>query len=350
MLSPADGPATRPADARAPLRPSVSPGPSPRPLQVDAQVPWALVLGNHDTDRTGLSAADLLQHVRRLDPAHGCTAEGPAHLPGLGNYNLTVRDAAGAAPLLNVVLLDSGRFGNEFGGYDWITHRQIQWTLDTAAAVDREAAAPRRVPVLLFFHMPIPEFGTLPEDPDMEARLNGAYQERVWASRVNGGLYAAAVLDGHIKGIFVGHDHLNDFCARAKHGGPYLCYAGSAGYGAYSRIDFDRRARVILLEADGSLHTWKRVDDGALSIVDPERLLTEPVSGVDDPRRQGYRYWALPFAGWMVLAAAGGSGVTLLALLGLRRTPKRLVRALTLHWAREPGLAGLARTRNDKLV
>ena len=318
--------------------------------QVEAKIPWALVLGNHDAE-SGLSAADIVQQVRWLDAEHGCTVEGPEHLPGVGNYNLTVFDASGVNPVLSLALLDSGRGYNKHGGYDWITHRQIQWTLDTAAAVDLLAKPPRRVPMLAFFHIPLPEYATLLADHEADRRLTGAYQERVWASGVNGGMFAAAVADGHIKAFFVGHDHLNDFCHRNVPTGIHLCYAGSAGYGAYSKVGWDRRARVILLDATGTMFMWKRTDDGALTVVDEERLMLEPGLARTDDYGPSYRHWTLTPVAERLLAALAGALAMLVVILLRKfvRGPQRMVRSITSLWPTDP-LSPLSRLRNEKLV
>jgi hypothetical protein len=76
-----------------------------------------------------------------------------------------------------------------------------------------------------------------------------------------------------------GHDHVNDFCAllpkqwrKKEKAGPWLCYGGCAGFGAYceyNRKRYWRRARVWELgtERNGEdekvkaeLRTWTRLE------------------------------------------------------------------------------------------
>jgi hypothetical protein len=107
----------------------------------------------------------------------------------------------------------------------------------------------------------------------------GVKQEDVCAANVNSGFFAAMLEAGDVKAVFVGHDHVNDFCGNVL--GINLCYGGGVGYHAYGLAGWARRARVVLatLESDEegwhgvkTIETWKRVDDELLHIIDQEVL------------------------------------------------------------------------------
>ena len=79
---------------------------------------------------------------------------------------------------------------------------------------------------------------------------------------------------GDVRATFVGHDHTNDACG--DYYGISLCYGGGTGYGekAWGLAGWARRSRVIQIEAFGAgVRTWKRVDDGNLSIKDEQVLV-----------------------------------------------------------------------------
>ncbi len=70
----------------------------------------------------------------------------------------------------------------------------------------------------------------------------------------NSGLYSALLERGDVKGVFVGHDHINDYVG--NYFGIVLGYAASAGFGTYglpvnepepNRL---RGARVFILHED----------------------------------------------------------------------------------------------------
>jgi hypothetical protein len=92
---------------------------------------------------------------------------------------------------------------------------------------------------------------------------------------------------GDVKGVFTGHDHLNDFCGELT--GIQLCYAGGFGYHAYGKAGWSRRARVVMASLEKteqggwgavkSIKTWKRLDDEHLTTVDGQVLWSKSHAG-----------------------------------------------------------------------
>ena len=131
-------------------------------------------------------------------------------------------------------------------------------------------------PALAFFHIPIPEirYGPFKE-------IFGEYHEHVACSIVNPGVLQTLVSMGDVKAVFIGHDHLNDFCGNLD--GIWFCYGGGFGYHGYGRAGKLRRGRVILAELKKgnnewmgveSIKTWKRLDDDNLTKFDEQILWT----------------------------------------------------------------------------
>ncbi|MNC34498.1 hypothetical protein D3C75_829330 [compost metagenome] len=66
---------------------------------------------------------------------------------------------------------------------------------------------------------------------------------------------------GHTLGVFVGHDHVNDYWGELH--GIRLCYGRASGHNTYGREGFPRGARMIrLYEGERRLDTWLRLEDG----------------------------------------------------------------------------------------
>jgi len=92
---------------------------------------------------------------------------------------------------------------------------------------------------------------------------------------------------GDVKAVFIGHDHLNDFCGELT--GIQLCYAGGFGYHAYGKAGWSRRARVVLASLEKteqggwgavkSIKTWKRLDDEHLTTFDGQVLWSKSHAG-----------------------------------------------------------------------
>jgi hypothetical protein len=119
---------------------------------IEAQIPWAAVLGNHDQESALMSRREVMRYITTLrhtvsqmypndTAADDSTDEtddqaiGRIQIDGFGNYQLQVRGAL-SSPLenrtvLNVYLLDSGEYSRirRIGGYGWIQESQKQWFL-----------------------------------------------------------------------------------------------------------------------------------------------------------------------------------------------------------------------------
>jgi hypothetical protein len=124
---------------------------------------------------------------------------------------------------------------------------------------------------LMFFHIPLVEF-TYRDDA---GACRGEHREWVHRQGMNMKLLQTVVDSGDIKAIFVGHDHLNEYCCRVN--GVQLCYGGGTGFGrAYGASDFTRRARVIEWTVDSDnkrkIRSWKRYWDD-MSVKHSEEVL-----------------------------------------------------------------------------
>ena len=116
------------------------------------------------------------------------------------------------------------------------------------------------LPALSFFHIPLPEFHEAVRHED--SFLIGIRKEEVCSPQINTGLFAAMLESGDALGIFVGHDHVNDYAVSWK--GIMLCYGRfTGGKTVYHDIPGGNGARVIeLTEGIRQFRSWIRLKDG----------------------------------------------------------------------------------------
>ncbi|MGH2389449.1 MAG: metallophosphoesterase family protein [Chloroflexota bacterium] len=221
-----------------------------------SRVPWAVVLGNHDSE-ANVSREALMDALIE----HECCVAGrsASGVTGVGNYYLAVLDAH-RAPAAVLYFLDAGNESPlaQVGGYDWIRLDQIQWYVAQSRAITTRNDD-RSVPALAFFHIPLPEY----RDVWNESVCYGHKFEDVCCPRLNSGLFTAMVEMGDVVGTFVGHDHVNDYWG--MHHGIRLCYGRATGYNTYGREGFPRGARIIQLRRGTRRFTsWLRLDAGSV--------------------------------------------------------------------------------------
>eukprot|EP00268_Persea_americana_P040531 TRINITY_DN4027_c0_g2_i2.p1 TRINITY_DN4027_c0_g2~~TRINITY_DN4027_c0_g2_i2.p1 ORF type:complete len:458 (-),score=61.60 TRINITY_DN4027_c0_g2_i2:253-1626(-) len=260
---------------------------------IKSNLPWAAVLGNHDQEST-LSRKGVMQHivqmqrtVSRLNPTvDSCTIQGEEEIDGYGNYNVEVSGVEGSTlhnkSILNLYFLDSGDYSTvpSIPGYGWIKPSQQLWFQRTSAKLKKEhTSGPEGqkgpAPGLVYFHIPLPEFGSFDA-----SNFTGVRQEGISSASVNSGFFTTMVEAGDVKAVFTGHDHVNDFCGELLD--IHLCYAGGFGYHAYGKAGWSRRARVVSASLEKtengawgavkSIKTWKRLDDQHLSTIDVQTI------------------------------------------------------------------------------
>lgn len=220
-----------------------------------AEIPWAAVFGNHDAE-VGAPKEALLR-VQQESPL--CLTEaGAPEVSGLGNYNLLIIGAASGRPAWNLYFFDSGclNTNDRVEGYDYIKRDQIHWYAGLSGKVREQYG---EIPALSFLHIPFPEYK---EVWDFHT-CYGEKNEEVCCPKQNSGLFSAMLEMGDVKGVFVGHDHINDYWGELH--GVRLCYGRATGYNTYGKEGFAHGARVIVLkENEPGFETWIRLEDGAV--------------------------------------------------------------------------------------
>ncbi|MBQ6020484.1 MAG: metallophosphoesterase [Clostridia bacterium] len=206
---------------------------------------WCFVFGNHERGVGRDPEKYRLLHAIEHYP-HCLSKTGPGDLFGVGNYCVNVR--RGDRLLASLFLLDSGKHAlpeynllhgrpADAGGYDFIKKDQIAWF---SLLCDRNRREYGTDGNLVFMHIAVPEYENVFDAENLEDRvfvpsgragiLYGAQYETVGCPAFNSGFFDVMKANG-TKAVFVGHDHINDFCAEYE--GVKLVYVQPGGYGTY---------------------------------------------------------------------------------------------------------------------
>ncbi len=218
----------------------------------EAKVYWAITLGNHDSEPE--ISRDQIFELLESQP-YFAGSKGP-QMSGCGNYSLSIYYSDGKSLAAVIYCIDSNDYTNNknLGNYDWIRFDQVDWYRKTS---DQFTAANhgKVVPSLAFFHIPIPEYNNLTG----KESVMGVKNELVAASEINSGIFASMVEKRDVMGVFVGHDHDNNFIGISHD--ICLAYGQVTGTGTYGELE--RGARIIELhEGEYGFNTWVRTKSG----------------------------------------------------------------------------------------
>ena len=201
------------------------------------KVPWTFVFGNHDTEH-GVSHQQL---VHALETSEYCLfEEGEQNVDGCGNHLIEVQ--SNLQTIAQVILLDSHVDdyylinGERKWGYGTILPSQVKWV---ESILKDEHGEFTQTPTIVFFHIPSPEFNA-GEDTKF---LDGVKRESNCYPPVEHGLFSLLAQSKTCKGIFVGHDHYNDYSMKKE--GILLAYGRVSGQYDYGKSPFSKGARVI---------------------------------------------------------------------------------------------------------
>lgn len=220
-------------------------------------IPFAVTFGNHD-DELGMSRKELYDFIKDMPGNLTSTIEG---LSGVTNFILPVKASDGSKDAALLYVFDSHSYATLKGvkGYGWIKHDQVQWYIDESKKFT-EANGGTPLTALSFFHIPLPEFHEAVQNEG--SFLIGTRKEKACAPEINTGLFAAMKEAGDVLGVFVGHDHVNDYAVSWK--GIMLCYGRfTGGKTVYHDMPGGNGARIIeLTEGVRQFRSWIRLKDG----------------------------------------------------------------------------------------
>ena len=226
---------------------------------IERGIPFAVTWGNHD-DEQDMTRAELSAYIKDMKGNLTSHTEG---ITGQTNYTLSIKSSDGKRDAAAVYIFDSNSYSpmKNVKGYGWIKHDQVAWYLERSKAFTA-ANGGQPLPALAFFHIPLPEMRDMTRNENIY--MVGTRKEMVCAPEINTGLATAMLTAGDVMGLFVGHDHVNDYVVD--------WYGIMMGYGrftggstVYNDIPQGNGARVIELTEDSrDIHTWIRIKGGKI--------------------------------------------------------------------------------------
>jgi len=204
----------------------------------DNKVYYAYTFGNHDEE------ADLTrEQIYNLDKTNPYSVMNRSfNITGLSNYHIPIYDSTGNTVVSRLWLLDTNMYGceNVTKGSGCIHNDQVEWYKKESQKVKEEQGPALG---LTFFHIPIMEHLNVIQDGE----IYGMAEEYVNCPVENTEVFTAFKQENEIKGVFVGHDHCNDFGGFYE--GVEFVYGRKTGYGSYGPPDgVQKGGRVIEIE------------------------------------------------------------------------------------------------------
>lgn len=198
------------------------------------ETPWTFILGNHDRDYHSAE--------RLLSVTHGTTylkfKVGPElEDGGAGNFKITFTQ--NGDPFYHLYFLDSkseNDHPDQVTKYDFLSIAQVAWFEDF---VQNDT-----VENLVFVHTPLMQFYDAQD-------ITGTRGEPSHPQGLDTGFFDTAVRIGLTRGVFVGHDHDNDFSFTLD--GILLAYGRYTGLNAYGYLELG--GRIIQIDANQTFST-----------------------------------------------------------------------------------------------
>lgn len=208
-------------------------------------IKYAPVFGNHDKEGGSLdSLAEIYMNGKNC-----LFKKGPENIHGVGNYVVNVIENEHI--VYSFYMIDSNAYrnyskaekeANPLGGtnYDYIYKDQIDWYEHNVKGINAHAG--KDINSLAFFHIAIPEFRYF----TTEKAIIGEKREDVCNPYINTGFFERVKALNSTKGIFIGHDHTNNYAF--EHEGVILGYGLKTGKTSYFDEDLQGGLKITLTE------------------------------------------------------------------------------------------------------
>ena len=224
------------------------------------RIPFAMIFGNHD-DMNDVPKSAQFALYRAYD--HCLPMNETDAGVDCDTYSIPICSAGGKIQW-NLYLLDSA-WNDETGQHCRMKEETVRWYAQTSERLRAENGG-RAVPSLLFLHVPLPQTKGLyrvcaKDHPGAvcdggewvcldETKAQGVLDESISACEDPYGLFGQMLLQGDVRAVISGHDHVN--CFDGVTDGMRFIQSGAASFRCYgSRI---RGVREFILYADDPLH------------------------------------------------------------------------------------------------
>ncbi|MDR0609791.1 MAG: metallophosphoesterase family protein [Planctomycetaceae bacterium] len=232
---------------------------------IEREIPYAVVFGNHENDHSEMKRREIVHYIAPK-PFNLTQPSPPSITTGDTDYVLEIFDGDKIGNL--IYCIDSGDTGCPFGcEYNALRSDHVQWYREQSNAYTKQNGG-NPVPALAFFHIPVNEFSEMihfKKRDQNKTIIHGKRQEDECTGAINGGMFLTMRECGDTMGIFVGHDHVNDYIGMWY--GIVLAYGRWSGtkttYGSDKMI---HGSRIIELTKNTgrSFKTWIRQRDGKI--------------------------------------------------------------------------------------
>jgi len=221
---------------------------------IDNNVYYALALGSDDLN-AGAELKDIinLEKSQKLSLYKTDSQNSQDFV-----YYLPIESSGNSKNIAaNIWLFNShakGDCGQDRNSWGCVDANQIKWYGEKSKLLKNIHGS--NVHHLAFLHTPLPEFKKLYNDLE----FYGTRNQRIGCPLLNTGLFSAFENNKDVTGVFVGHDHYNDFGGLIN--GIELSYGRVTGYGGDDGpLNYARGARVIVLkETIASGTSEKRIE------------------------------------------------------------------------------------------
>ncbi len=206
--------------------------------------PWTLVFGNHDAEH-GVAKSALRQAAagtRFLWPDDPVSDDSDFVIEIGDDWLVFGLDTH------NDATYDIG--GKPTWGYGTVLPAQMGWVDDVLQTMRSKHG--RILPSVVFQHIPPTVVKSF--DQPGASRFHGEKNEAVCAAPVDFGYQAMLIGTGSVRGVFFGHDHINDFSFE-KDGVTYA-YGRVSGQHDYAMPGFPKGGRIVDLYPGGALDTY----------------------------------------------------------------------------------------------
>lgn len=226
-------------------------------LVIKREIPFAVTLGNHD-DEHGVTRYTLEKWITSY-PFNVNSVSG-GKISGVLNTVIPIYGAKENMMVASLIYcFDSGAYSTIEGlsGYGWITNDIIEWYKEQSLHYTLKNNF-NPLPALAYFHIPLPEYSQAFND-EKNKRL-GVRKENECAPELNSGMFFAMREMRDVMGVFVGHDHVNDYIV--NYHGIALAYGQFTGWRTTYIPEMNGARIVVLKEGKREFDTWIHMLDG----------------------------------------------------------------------------------------
>lgn len=218
-------------------------------------IPYAITFGNHDaTEKSTHTRREIWEFLLTREHCLMTKNEDNDRITGFSNYYVKLRNKDRSINSL-LIMLDSNEYiiSNKKRMYDYIHDDQVRWYEEITRKVNKREG--KMVPSHLFFHIPIKEYNDA-----WKAAVNaqsssvfyyGSKDEKISPSKVDSRLFEKVLELGCTKGMFCGHDHLNDFSVEYR--GVRFTYGQAIDCLLYAKnLSEHKGATLLKIDSDGN--------------------------------------------------------------------------------------------------